>query len=430
MKHLLLKLIFVGGVATIGLYVVQNSNVVKQSSTVSNIVPMVAAALKATPNLLTDTLQPTTASISYPKGSIGELAKEMQDLLSQPDSRRITQVPSKPYVSPGLVIQGPNFTSFDTYSVEVNDDGATLHYKDSTWDQVSGQAATGRVYVELPKLDPANFTSITYQYWPSLTEGLPASHLVVVESSDKLIGSVFRPNAQPATLPRFGFGFVHEADARKLIKLLETTRDRAQFEAHVQDALPHEETFVDRSVLYGDIYKKLLDQETKTGFFGAASSVTASLSAPPWLDPMSPETQEFMQDLSRGLAELNAPKALEELRFGHLTTPNGAIDSPDAMDRAMVNAEQEYAESKLQALPSEERDRFVADVNKSMSGYFAGFNQLDEASILFKAILAAKEVRDQKRADTANPNAELDYGSLDERVKIGLAAARKFREGQ
>jgi len=376
--------------------------------------------------------QPTIQT--FPKGSIGDLATQLNDLLQQPEARRINQVPTPPYIAPGIEIHGPTFTDSDRFQIRVNDDGATVSYRQFHCEQMQGSSQVDKhLYVELPKLDPASFKSITYQHWPSITEGLPENHLVVIESDDQLNANLYWPSTHPAILPRFGFGFVHLDDAQAVIKLLNAMKERALFERKVRDDLPTYTTFTDRASLYGRIDQQLRDQGTGIGFFGAASSVTSAFSlqftlydaSATMIGPdMADETRQFMNNLSIGLAGLNSKEALELLRFGRLTASDGTIaHEPEAIDAALVHAEQQFAEIQLSALTPTDRQKVVSDSNHAISvllsyGPTVG-NSMAEA---------ATQALTAKRSATGDQNATLDYGSLDDRVQIGLQATRIARD--
>jgi hypothetical protein len=387
------------------------------------------------------------SKVEFPSKSIGGITKTLDAELHKPQARLIHFIPTPPVRSGGIEIIGPNFASFDTFSVRTNEEGSLLFVTVYACEQRRGSSVIKkRRKLEIPNIDPSRIKGVNYVHNKALTEGIPEGNWVVIESEQKLNAKSFYGNRERAiVLPRFGFGFTTRTAANSAKKLLDDIKERGKFEAEVKNA-PKLTTFYQRYFLYDKINKELHKQKTNVGFFGAASSVTLLFSVGFINDrslqitlsvtdrlilgalmrhlAFSETSQNFMKQLSQGLSQFNVEPALEILRTGTLTASGQVLKDGKAIDEEMVRREQQYAEQLLGQFDAENRSVLISDINTAFNRSVE-FGGSVGATSVFSSLRAVKKVYDEKRLN--NPEAQLDYSILQERIKIGEATAEMHR---
>jgi hypothetical protein len=184
-------------------------------------------------------------------------------------------------------------------------------------------------------------------------------------------------------------------------------------------------SYKERSDIYHAIHEELQKRGIGAGFFEAASVTTDNIH---WSPDLDTSTQEFLNSLSQELAVMNAQFAVELLQTGKLANENKSGNSsyPSQIDREMVRREQAYAEKKLSSLPN--RSQIVGAMNKEMNGMLDGLlSQGLEKMGMYNSLIAARNIRDQKRKSRRDPNAQFDYGDVRDRVGVGEILSGKFR---
>jgi hypothetical protein len=194
------------------------------------------------------------------------------------------------------------------------------------------------------------------------------------------------------------------------------------------NSLPNLTTYAERSVVYKKIHDAL--QKTKCariGFFGAASIVTnnfdwdATLSAIPIINLTTTQktAKTFLDELSKELAAENAKYAIELLKTERLSN----LSKHDEIDNELVKREQELAKAKLDRLDSAKRKEVVDSINGTTNAFLTRW----VATLVFSSVSATNDVRKNKRTRLKNPNAEYDYGDIDDRKDVGKILAANYR---
>lgn len=153
---------------------------------------------------------------------------------------------------------------------------------------------------------------------------------------------------------------------------------------------------------------------------------------------VSQGTLVFMQQLSKELARINSESALQLLRFGYLTVGERKLTSPEMIDAALVYGEQVMAQEKLDRLAkvSPEMYELVISGSNELLSHWTSDILGDISStvatlplVCFTVFGAATNVRQNRHTRSPNdPLPELDYGKLEDRIDIGLEAARLHRK--
>lgn len=177
--------------------------------------------------------------------------------------------------------------------------------------------------------------------------------------------------------------------------------------------------YSERAKLYHQIHEELQKRGVGVGFFEAASTVTDNFSDDHW--GFEKKSQDFLDNLSKELAGINAKYAYELLQTGKLEKENksGYFSDPTAIDNELIRREQVVAENKLLSL-SEGRE-IIASINDRTNSWLTR----NVGGILFSSASATNEVRNRKRK--RNPNAEFDYGDIKDRTSVGEILATKYR---
>ncbi len=183
------------------------------------------------------------------------------------------------------------------------------------------------------------------------------------------------------------------------------------------DKLPNFTTYKERSATYKMIHDELQKRCIRIGFFGSASDVTSDFSNDIFsgnaagILGFDKSTNSFLQDLSKGLAEINQKHALELLQTGKLATGN--FDTFEKIDEELVKREQDFAQKMLDGKSAADKKGIIDSVN-------GRWRNLITSSVT-NSIPMIKEVEKEK-------GVVYDYGNIDHRKAVGSKLAAKYRK--
>lgn len=175
--------------------------------------------------------------------------------------------------------------------------------------------------------------------------------------------------------------------------------------------------YCERSRSYHQIHEELQKRGIGVGFFQAASDVTADLCRV----KLGKTAQDFLDNLSKQLAGINARYATELLQTGKLEKENksGFFTDPNEIDAELVRREQVFAGNQLSK--SSKRTEIIAEINAGTNAFLARL----AGGILYPSMSATNEIIKIKRK--TNPKAGFDYGSIDDRMNVGNFLTAKHR---
>ncbi len=172
--------------------------------------------------------------------------------------------------------------------------------------------------------------------------------------------------------------------------------------------------FYERSSTYEAMGLDLVCRGISSGFFGAASDVTAVFAFDPF--GIGEEADAFLGSASGKLAQMNVRFFKELVDTRKLKTADGYLTDPAEIDQELVKREQTLLQEEYDKLSAATKAKVTQQINAKIRNWISHPSPSPRAMA---------KVRDSKRR--TNPKAEFDFSDINDRIAVGniLAADRR-----